>query len=206
MAPEERRASILDAAQRAFARHGDVAGTTIREIAHEANISEGIIYRYFESKEELFYEAAVRPLHAALATGIDKMRQLVPELPGADRHRLAVEYHREMIQMLADVIPLLGLVLFGDPAYAGAFYREVLVPSLDELDQQWRAAYQRISNEEELPNRYGVLAHFGIALMFALDQVRAENPPSIDALARSLTDAGYSLVVRPEDYEPAADR
>jgi AcrR family transcriptional regulator len=172
MDAESRKALILEAARRAFSRRGDVAGTTIRDIAAEAKISEGIIYRHFESKEELFFEAAVRPLHEAFELGEEMMQRFVPELAGADRHKLTAAYYREMIVMLKDLIPLLGLVLFGDPRYSEPFYREVLVPALNQLDEQWHQLYQRIT-------------------VFALDQLRSENPPDIDQLADELARESY---------------
>jgi AcrR family transcriptional regulator len=49
---EARRKSILDAAVRVFASRG-VAAATMAEIAEEAGLSAGAIYRYFESKQDL---------------------------------------------------------------------------------------------------------------------------------------------------------
>jgi AcrR family transcriptional regulator len=186
MPGEQRKQHILEAARRAFSQRGDVAGTTMRDIAAEAGISEGIIYRHFESKEDLFFEAAVRPLHDAFALGEEKMAALVPELPGADRHKLAVAYYREMIEMLAELIPLLGLVLFGDPKHADPFYRDHLLPALDELGARWSDAYKRITGRDEVTSRTASLVHFGVALMFALDQRRSKHPPDIDAVAEEL--------------------
>lgn len=202
MPAEQRKQNILEAARRAFSRRGDVAGTTIRDIAAEAGISEGIIYRHFESKEDLFFEAAVRPLHEAFALGEEKMAALVPELPGADRHKLAVAYYREMIDMLADLIPLLGLVLFGDPKHADPFYREHLMPALDELGDQWAEAYRRITGRDQRPSRTATLVHFGVALVFALDQRRSANPPDIDAIAEELAREGYVPMSRDEAARP----
>jgi AcrR family transcriptional regulator len=206
MPAEQRKQNILEAARRAFSRRGDVAGTTIRDIAAEAGISEGIIYRHFESKEDLFFEAAVRPLQEAFALGEEKMAMLVPELPGADRHKLAVAYFREMILMLADLIPLLGLVLFGDPKHADPFYRDHLLPALDELGQQWREAYRRISGRDDSPTPHGVLAHFGVAMMFALDQRRSANPPDVDAIAEELAREGYAPMARHDADKPKPRR
>jgi AcrR family transcriptional regulator len=48
----EMRSRILDAAQRVMHNHGYRA-TTMPAIAAEADVSVGLLYRYFESKEEL---------------------------------------------------------------------------------------------------------------------------------------------------------
>jgi TetR/AcrR family transcriptional regulator, transcriptional repressor of aconitase len=60
---DARRDAILGAAARLFARKG-VSGATMAEIANEADLSAGAIYRYYKSKEELlravFDEASAR--------------------------------------------------------------------------------------------------------------------------------------------------
>ncbi|MGH2610645.1 MAG: TetR/AcrR family transcriptional regulator [Tepidiformaceae bacterium] len=48
----ERRRHILAAASRVFSKRG-VQAATMTEVANEAGISPGLIYRYFPSKEEL---------------------------------------------------------------------------------------------------------------------------------------------------------
>jgi len=49
---DRRRAQILVAASRVFARQG-FHRTTVREVAREAGIADGTIYLYFASKQEL---------------------------------------------------------------------------------------------------------------------------------------------------------
>src|SRR5438034_6569134 len=49
---DRRRAQILEAASRVFARKG-FHRTTVREVAREAGIADGTIYLYFASKQEL---------------------------------------------------------------------------------------------------------------------------------------------------------
>ncbi len=51
MAPDERERMILDAAIHFFARHGFSA--QLRELAREMKVSQGLIYRYFKSKQAL---------------------------------------------------------------------------------------------------------------------------------------------------------
>jgi AcrR family transcriptional regulator len=50
---DERREQIKQAALKLFARHG-YFGTKTSMIAAEAGISEGLIFRYFKSKDEVF--------------------------------------------------------------------------------------------------------------------------------------------------------
>lgn len=56
-----KRELILNTALRLFAEH-TFRGTTIDEIAREAGISKGLIYNYFNSKDELL--AAIFEIHA----------------------------------------------------------------------------------------------------------------------------------------------
>lgn len=50
---EDRREQIIDAAMRAFSQKG-YSGATNKDIAREAGITPGLIYHYFENKEDLF--------------------------------------------------------------------------------------------------------------------------------------------------------
>ena len=63
---EVSRDRILAGALRVFARHG-FAATSIRMVAREAGVSQGLMYNYFESKEVLLREIFRRNL--ALARG-----------------------------------------------------------------------------------------------------------------------------------------
>lgn len=53
---EDRREQIIEAALRVFARKG-FNGATNKDVAKEAGITPGLIYHYFESKEELLKAA-----------------------------------------------------------------------------------------------------------------------------------------------------
>lgn len=64
----ERREQILDAATRAFARAG-YAATGLNDIATEAGITHVILYRHFESKNDL-YRAVLDRARARLAATV----------------------------------------------------------------------------------------------------------------------------------------
>lgn len=83
---EERRAAILCAAEKVFVSKGvDLA--TMDDIAHEAELSKGTLYLYFDSKDELYLEIAVRAVtdllvgfeqaEAAGTTGFDKLAGMI---------------------------------------------------------------------------------------------------------------------------------
>ena len=176
LSAHERRRSILDAARKAFSDTGDMNGTTMRTIADRAGISEGVIYRHFESKDQLFYEAVVEPLRDAIdslvaATEmVDRDGPLSVEL---QRKSLAALY-RQLSGTLEEVLPLLGLVLFGDPKVARRFYREHFSVAMDRLAQAWAAVEQRYGVEAEL-SAISARAVMGTALILALEQTHAKG-------------------------------
>ncbi len=168
---EARKRSILDAARRAFTETGDVNGTTIRAIADRGGISEGVIYRHFESKDQLFFEAVVEPLREAVdslvaaTVVVDRDEPLTPERQVEAMQGL----YRQLISTLEELLPLLGLVLFGDPKTAQRFYRESFAAAMDRLGDAWKAVENRYGFESESPD-ISARAVMGIALVAALER------------------------------------
>jgi len=168
---EERRRSILKAAKRAFAETGDMNGTTIRMIAENGGISEGMIYRHFESKDQLFLEAVVEPLKEAVdklvaATEIvDRDEPLTPER----QFETMTAFYRQLISILNEMLPLLGLVLFGDPKVARKFYRNHLVVAMDRMADAWREIEGHYDGFEMESPEVSARAVMGIALMISIE-------------------------------------
>jgi AcrR family transcriptional regulator len=167
---EARKSSILAAARRAFSETGDMNGTTIKLIAARSGISEGVIYRHFESKDQLFFEAVVEPLQKAVddlvaATElIDRDEPLTPERQITSMTGL----YKRLVATLDEVLPLLGLVLFGDPEVAERFYRENFSVAMDRLAEAWRVVENRYGFPFESPE-ISARAVMGMALMMALE-------------------------------------
>lgn len=61
---EERREQILKAALKVFSRRG-LAATKINDIAKEASLSHGLVYHYFNSKDEIFITLVKRALEGS---------------------------------------------------------------------------------------------------------------------------------------------
>jgi AcrR family transcriptional regulator len=167
---EARKSSILAAARRAFTETGDMNGTTIKLIAARSGISEGVIYRHFESKDQLFFEAVVEPLQHAVddlvaATEIfDRDEPLTPERQRSGMNGL----YKQLVATLSEVLPLLGLVLFGDPEVAKKFYRDNFSVAMDRLAEAWRVVEDRYGFPFESPD-ISARAVMGMALMMALE-------------------------------------
>ncbi len=75
MNAEDRRRQIVDVAMRLFSEHG-FRGTTTKEIAQAAGVSEAIIFRHFATKEDL-YSAIID--HKSCSGGMADMERPVVE-------------------------------------------------------------------------------------------------------------------------------
>jgi AcrR family transcriptional regulator len=101
---------LADAAREVFAERGYSA--TTREIATRAGVSHDLIFRYFENKEKLFFDAVVTPLMDAVG-GLHQRWLDDPVLAAMDHdemiHRFATSFYgfmtanqpiaRAMVQM-----------------------------------------------------------------------------------------------------------
>ena len=104
---ETQRANILEGARRVFARKGKAA--TMADVAQAAGISQGLAYRYFASKDEIYRELIEQALEqAALATALPTSeRSATPGRQLALLITRMVEYrrdHLEMFQLLDHVL------------------------------------------------------------------------------------------------------
>ena len=78
---EEQRAKILNAAMVVFARKG--IGATMSGVATTANVSYGLVYRYYANKEALLVELVEKVMSDSL-----KALEGALEMPGTPGERL----------------------------------------------------------------------------------------------------------------------
>ncbi len=197
---DARRRSILKAARRAFTETGDMNGTTIKTIAEFGGISEGVIYRHFESKDQLFLEAVVEPLREAVddlvaaTAAVDRDQPLTPERQLETMKGL----YRQLISTFEEILPLLGLVLFGDPVVAKKFYRKDFAVAMDRLAEAWREVEDRYGFAFESPD-ISARAVMGIALILALEgrhNTRFKRDQAIDLVSAG-TVKGFFPALQP---------
>lgn len=133
MAGEERRLQILAVAVRLFSQRG-FRGTTTKEIAQAAGVSEAMVFRHFATKEELYaaildhkacsggnFEPAVmaedairrkddRGVFQSLALGALRHHELDPEFQrlllhsALEKHELAEMFFNEFVRRVYDFL------------------------------------------------------------------------------------------------------
>jgi hypothetical protein len=76
--------------------------------------------------------------------------------------------YRQLVSTLTEVLPLLGLVLFGDPQVARRFYKENFAVAMDRLATAWGEVEGRYGYELESPE-IAARAVMGVAMILALE-------------------------------------
>jgi AcrR family transcriptional regulator len=178
---EERRESILVAGRAVFLEQG-LNGARTRTIAERAGITEAVLYRHFESKEEIFEAAVLTPLRAMLEDLLERSRAL---LAGEEaRPRLVMRLESLWLERLAEIVPLLGPALFDDQTLGRKCYQEIVAPFLDGL--QRAAVGSGFLPADEA--RGLVRAIFGTNLLLVLDRLQQGQDVDIPSLAGQLSD------------------
>ena len=122
---EQRKASILRAAEKVFATKG-AALVTMDDIAHEADLGKGTLYLYFDSKENLF-KAVVRQ---GLVPALVEAEKLVDEFegPAADLFRQIVLGWWQLIgdSRLSAIPKIMIAEARNFPEIADFYYEEVI--------------------------------------------------------------------------------
>jgi hypothetical protein len=100
----------------------------------------------------------------AATEGVDRDEPLTPER----QFETMAGLYRQLVSTLEGILPLLGLVLFGDPKVARKFYRENFAVAMDQLAEAWRKVEDRYGFPFESPD-ISARAVMGMALILALE-------------------------------------
>ncbi|WP_080797259.1 TetR/AcrR family transcriptional regulator [Arabiibacter massiliensis] len=188
---DEMRGRILRGSLRYFARNG-FAGTRIADLARGIGIAQGTIYRYFDSKEDLF-----AALHSLVANGDDvRELKLLAKLPlpaKAKIHRLSAT----VLERLADD------ELFAASVVLNAQLMLEEEPNADDRPAPYRSElYTHTARIVEQGQREGSVAagdpfkladyFWGVVYLYALKRLFTEGYAMISAadLERTLLEGG----------------
>lgn len=132
--PEERPDEILDAALGVFGRCG-FARARLEEVASEAGVSKGTLYRYFDSKEDLFRAMVRAKIVSCVVAGEEYVRQYY-----GSATELLVDLMRRLWETARrpEVLGIARLVqgeLGQFPELARFYFDEVILPSRRLFEQ-----------------------------------------------------------------------
>lgn len=102
MSKEERREQILESALTVFIEKGYNGSTTV-DIAKEADISEVTLFRYFDSKKQIFMDAIEPILITSLKKSLELSKDLEPmkQLEYILKNRIKfISEHHEVIKLI----------------------------------------------------------------------------------------------------------
>ncbi|MBI3997694.1 MAG: TetR/AcrR family transcriptional regulator [Armatimonadetes bacterium] len=185
---EERRRQILQAAIRVFAQRG-YATATIEDVARAAGVSEGTIYNYFRSKEDLLIHI---PRHLA-APVFDRLAARFPEVgTSADAERVLIEMGKAMVARVTANIRFVKVFLSALPHLSRQAREEYMrlmpLAAAGMLEAHLRQGMDRGLYRRDLDPAIAARALPGALLMFALSQevllVRQMVPYDYDDIIR----------------------
>lgn len=191
---EERRRTIVAAAREEFIAAG-LQGARTKSIAGRAGVTEAVLYRHFESKDELFREAVVAPLEQMM-DDLEGVGRGLP--PGTDDRQRENTRHYIVCVMetMRDSFDLLGVVLFADRAEGQDFYRRRLAGVLD------RSIAIVHSNQDSWSHRafdpaFSVPATIGMCWFLAVDAAYRGRELDIDGLADQMIAMIFDGLAKP---------
>lgn len=134
MTSDERRQQITESARTVFLAHG-LAGARTRDIAAEAGVNEAMLYRHFTSKEALYEAAVVGPLGDAVASLVEVSGEPPSQFDtsGEAMRERTTLFLRDLLRVMDDFGPLLGVALFGDAEHARDYYLERIAPTIETI-------------------------------------------------------------------------
>jgi AcrR family transcriptional regulator len=165
---DERRESILSAARETFIRVG-YSGARTKEIAAMAGINEALIYRHFKSKEELFDCAVIEPLEHWMATYNHLGESIVKATKSETKLELLQRTGVEFMLEIHQILPLLGIALFGSEGHGPDFYRKRLVPIIQAWTERTRLAMPPDARGKSIDPAFFAMAGIGASIFLAAD-------------------------------------
>lgn len=168
----DRRSAIIDAAAVVFAE-GGLSGATTRAIAHQAGVSEALLYRHFVSKEALYFAVLRRLLRAQN----EQMRRTLDVPPGETslvqilRNYFTgiVHLHEHVDNVVAHQVLMKSLA--GDGRYARLLYKRsfrLYRPILERIVGQWTESGLINDCGIDLDNIHFFIDHVGLMMAMGL--------------------------------------
>jgi TetR/AcrR family transcriptional regulator len=168
MRGDERREQLIRVAINLFSHKG-FSGTTTKEIAQAAGVTEALIFRHFPTKEAL-YDAILlwRVENSRMSDGWAKIRDLADRRDDAGLFRTValgmLDFHRENVDFLR-------LMFFAklEGHNLGERFRERHLKEMDTFLREYVATRQREGAFRDVDPDTAVRAIFGMTFLYSLN-------------------------------------
>jgi len=169
------RERVIQVALEVFAEKG-VHGATMVEIAKRAGVTGGALYRYFESKEDIFQ--AVVEQHSGAFAALDMVRGLMPELEPKTAFKFLCQGMFLYFYTELDFMRLIVGESLKNPDVSSSFLDTMLLPARDftrECIDLWQ---QKGLLCEDVDPDIATSAFLGMVGFFMVEQAFFSGPES----------------------------
>jgi AcrR family transcriptional regulator len=200
MTADERRERLLSAALELFSRQG-FAGTTTKQIAHYAGVTEAIVFRHFPNKEELYW--AVIEQQCALRDGRARTEALLANTAGLSDAELFAAFGEDILLRNSSRPHLPRLLLFSaleDHKLSHRFFRTYISEYYEVVAERIRERIRagKFRDVDPLLAARGFIGmffyHFLIQDLFGGKKVQQFDP---QVVSRTLTDLWLQGITAP---------
>lgn len=185
-----RRGQLLEAARVEFLSSG-YAGARVRAVADACGVTEALVYKHFESKQDLFEEAVMAPLHDLLAERIEDIKALPVDPQAGAQFDTVRRFFRTLLGTFCDSLEAIATVLVGDRDHARAFYTKHIRPLIDAGVAASESTMDTWPHRD-YDLRTAMNAAMGMAFWCALDRTLGGPGPDLDDAADQLADIFFN--------------
>jgi AcrR family transcriptional regulator len=182
-----RKAEILTATAHLFAKKG-FHPTTVKDIADAADMSEGSIYNYFESKEQLYVALLDRLIELQ-----NKESIYTKTLPADTRSFLysVFEIQHEFVKNNHELIKAVIPEVIINDSYREKFFREFYTPAISYFILQFQA---RDVLGQIRPVNHQMLSYSLVGLLYGFYMLQLSDNPIFKGEWERLLDQTISLI------------
>jgi AcrR family transcriptional regulator len=184
----QRKMQIINAAAHLFAEKG-FHRTTTRDIAKEADVSEGTLYNYFKSKDDLLLD--IMDMLDDVPSEADRFDQVVSE----DAWEFLITMMKGRREMIDQYHPMLQSVLseiLVNPELRQRYYNEQISPGINLISQRLQ---ELLDNGQFRIINVPYTARMLVALMLGLYVLEVLGDPLIQSQWDELSRVIASLVI-----------
>lgn len=145
---ETKEQQILDAALKIFSEKGFASATT-SEIAKEAGVAEGTIFRYFSTKKDILRKIMIKAIEIIAPEAISKPIEILSSYKNKDAREILVEILKERVSFISSRLPIFKTV------FAEAMFHEDIRESLrDNIIMRVKPSFENFFDNMLLENKF----------------------------------------------------